>query len=295
MAGEYGRSDEGRNVFDSFGGTPGMQPPGRTGGGATVGGDLGEVAAGYGVSFGGGGGFQQESQEPPVWMGQKRQTGMARTRGTYTSRVVSLSEATGEFYSWSDAQLRKFQEQAYEAGLYGNVDRAEVPFGDFDEDTFSVWSTMVQRSAAFYSQGKKVSPMKALEMAGRSKPVGVIEEVDGPPPLVTVLSNPDELKKVMQAGARSVLGRKVSDADLEAFVSSIQGQEAAQQKSDYGMQVNEQGGTVTKLADPRVQAEVAAREIDPLKADSRKVVGKFDALVGMLGEGGLLQTQGAGQ
>ena len=268
----------------------GVMPGGSPAQSASVGGDLADLANSLGIDWGGG--FDTAPEELPVWMGSTRRTGMARTRGTTQSRVVPLSEAYAEFYAWTDAQLQKFQEEAYARGYYGNVDREDVPFGEYDEDTLSIWTKMVDRSAGFYSQGKRVSPMKALTMSAGRTPTG--DESDGPAPLVTVLSNPDDVAKVFKAGVRTVLGKKVSQAEVDKFVAAYRSQEAALQQQSYNMEVNETGGTVTEMASAQVQAEIAAREIDPTKADSRKVVSQFDSLVKMLGEGGIMQT-GAGQ
>lgn len=118
-------------------------------------------------------------------------------------------------------------------------------------------------------------------------------------PLVVRQSNPDDLRAVFRKSARSVLGRKLDDSQVDRMVAAYQAAEAAPQRQAHAMGGDEfgdnpTGGTVTDPMDPRTFGEIEAREADPLRADSRKVVKQFDALAGMLGEGGLLQTGGAG-
>lgn len=247
-------------------------------------------------------GSAADPDEPPVFMGQTRRKGMNRVgKPTYKQRVLPLSEAYAEFYSFDTKTLRDLQETAYRAGYYGNVDREDVRWGDHDEESFSIWQAMVQRSAGFYSQGKRVSPFEALRRSvGSAPPRPEDEEPEKQrrAPLVTVLSNPDDLREVLQAGARTVLGRKLGDDEVAAFIASRQGQERRIQAQEYAMggdefvgnDENAPGGEITQLVDPRTEAEMAAREADPLKADSRKVVQQFESLVKMLGAGGILQS-----
>ena len=230
------------------------------------------------------------SDELPVFMGQTRRKGSASAdKPTYQQKVMPLSEAYGEFYGFDAKTLRDFQEQAYNAGYYGNVDRGEIRWGDHDEDTLSIWQAMVQRSAGFYAQGKKVSPFEALRRSTASAPTG--PEEPSRDPLTTVISSPDDLRKIFEAGVRTVQGRKIDPAQVDKWIARYQAGEAAEQQAAYSMTTT--GGTITQQASPKVQAEVEAREADPLHADARVVVKKFAMLKDMLGPGGVMQASEA--
>lgn len=84
-------------------------------------------------------------------------------------------------------------------------------------------------------------------------------------PLVTELTNPDELRRTAKAVIANTLG-KADPALIERFVSTYQAAEAANQRSQYDMA--ETGGTIVSPASPIAAAEALARKADPVQAEA---------------------------
>lgn len=111
-------------------------------------------------------------------------------------------------------------------------------------------------------------------------------------------SNPDDLRAVFRKSARSVLGMKIDDERLDRMVAAYQAAEAAPQRQAYEMEgefaspEDDLGGTITEAPSAATFGEIEAREVDPLKADARKVVDQFANMVAMLGPGGILPADG---
>lgn len=61
-------------------------------------------------------------------------------------------------------------------------------------------------------------------------------------PLQVRLTNPDDIRAVLQAGAQQVYGKYVDEADIESFIQSYHAQQTAAQTQDYNQQVT--GGTM---------------------------------------------------
>lgn len=208
---------------------------------------------------------------PPVWMGKKVVTsGFREAPGLKVEEtIVPADKAASMFYSWSEKELRDFQEKAYNAGMYGRVDRNRIPWGDHDEDTLSIWKTMVARSAGFYENGEKVTPWDAMNRAAEKAPM--FEEDTG---RTVSVSNPEDLIAVLRAGARQHLGSgNLDPAQQQRLV-------AAFQSAQRGAQAE---GSEVGAPSASVFFENRLRELEPEKYDARKVIGGLRAAHEFLG------------
>lgn len=243
--------------------------------------ELEKVAGKYGVS---GGGPQYLPDDPRVYMGRKetnffgrgaKRYGKVPTEETYSTQ----SEAEKDFYAMSPAELRSFQEKAFAAGLYGNSDREDIAFGDYDEQTFAIWKSMVNRSAGFLARGVKKSPNEALDDAVKNAPAGAGKGKKRDP-LSGQVSNPADIRKTVNDTALEVLGRKLSPKQLDEYVTLYQAQQRKAQEAAYANQ--EAGGFSTEMPSASAFAEEQLRSQHPDEAHAHGVISRADEFYSLL-------------
>lgn len=88
------------------------------------------------------------------------------------------------------------------------------------------------------------------------------------------VSNPDDLKRVFIQASQSVLGRALSENELNKLVSTYQGQEAAYQQS--------QGGRVVGAPSATTFGVEAAKQAAPAEAEAMEYVNYIGALSQMM-------------
>lgn len=224
--------------------------------------ELNNIAAADGISLDLSAGRTTGSpDDPPAWDG---------------SANVPVSQLYNRFYVLSDAELRRFQQAAVTAGI---VKPENMRFGAYDDETFRLWNSAVNQSAGFLAGGKKVDPFTALEQIAALTPPDAGKEPPVPPS--AVISHPDSIKAGLKEAAVKVLGGTagLDDKRLDQLVAEFQ---KAQQRAQLAAgQAQREGGTSVAAPEFAAFAEEQVREVDPLKADSRKVVEKFDVIAKM--------------
>lgn len=243
--------------------------------GGGVSSDLAREAARLGIDFGA---PVTDVDDPPVYLGFQRRTGEDHP-GTvgFGSKYEPRSKVLTDFYAWDTDRLRKFQEKAFSAGFYGNAERDEVRFGDHDEDTFRIWTAVVDRAVGFNAAGQKVDPWSALERAVETAP----PRQSTSRPLTVELTNPEDIKAVMREAARDAIGKgTIDEGRLEEIISRWHAQQRQTQTAAYGAAGT--GGTVIAPESLSTFAEREAMNIDPAAASAHKVLEKFEVLSRMM-------------
>lgn len=87
-------------------------------------------------------------------------------------------------------------------------------------------------------------------------------------PLVVSLSNPNDLRTLVDRTARKTLGRAVSEKEMSKFVNAYQAME--RQEQTQADAVGETGGTVVQAPDPSVFAEQQVEAMDPVAAEGNR-------------------------
>jgi hypothetical protein len=219
------------------------------------------------------GGIAADDGSPPVWLGKQDKvttTGFREAPGLKVvseDKVVSANKAATMFYGWSEDEVRKFQEKAFAAGLYGTYDRTKIPWGDHDEDTLTIWKKMVGRSAGFYEQGQKVTPWEALDKAAELAP-----PLDADGGATTSVANPLDLQRLLRETGREVLGSG-NVPGASGLVSQYQSQQRV-----AGLE-----GVETAAPSAQTFFENALRNMDPKRYDARKVVSGLRSAFEFLG------------
>lgn len=204
-----------------------------------------------------------------------------------------LSQVETDFYRLEPDELRRFQEDAFAAGLYPNTvkSKADLPLGDYDEETFQIWSKLAQRSAMMLQADKRKSLWDVLADAKKNAPATSPSPVRDP--LVIRLTHPDDLQAILGAVASSVTGGKSSLSDEQArqFVVDVHNAERAAQRGVYeaggsGLPGGP-GGEVVDVPNAAEQARKRVQAANPQDAQAYSYIESFNRFKDLL--------QGAGQ
>lgn len=175
----------------------------------------------------------------------------------------TVEELLGELYKLDPrAELAPIQQLLLAGGFYGSsyysrTNPDDVQFGIPDEDTYAAWRTALIRAAR---SGKSI--WEVLGAAAKNSPSLSRRGSGGTgrAPQTVVLSDPVELRKIAEEVGRSVYGQLPDPQAVERFVNSYRSSEGSFQRKAAG------GGTVTRPADPQVQAEAQLRSAAPAQA-----------------------------
>lgn len=112
----------------------------------------------------------------------------------------------------------------------GYLDKNSVIYGSPDQKTVKAFEQLL--TTANLSGSSWQSALSArLAAASQQAPQGTKT-----PPLTIALSNPEDIKKVANSTAKTLLGNELPEADLNNFVASYQAQERAAQTAAYYQQ-----------------------------------------------------------
>lgn len=195
--------------------------------------------------------------------------------------LMTYSSALDIFAKMTPDMRSQYQQALYEAGIYKPSDSYSP--GEFDEQSANAWATAVDRAA---KQG--ISITEVLD-AGKEKVTaggGVDsyyrkQKAAGRAPLVTKVTNPEDLHLVAQQVATKVMGRNFTDEELAKFTAAYHGTETAAQAGAYGAAAS--GGTVTAEASPEAAATAFAKSAHPTEFAATGQVKVMDKILQMLG------------
>jgi len=181
-----------------------------------------------------------------------------------------------------DPDVRAFYQQAmFEAGVYKRTD-TYIP-GDYDDSSASAWAQVVdtaakeEKSIAEVLEEKK----KMVLNAGGTDVFYKKQGAAAQSPLVTKVTNPDDLRLTAQQVATKTMGRAFTEDELTRFISAYQGQETASQAAQHSAAAG--GGRVVSEASPEAAATAFAQQAHPTEFAAHKQVQVFDKIRQMLG------------
>lgn len=202
-----------------------------------------------------------QQQDPPVWI-----DGQTKKR----------SQAYVDFYTLNGDRLRQFQERAFNAGLFGSLDRSQIRFGDHDDISLSVWKSLVDRAVGYTATGQKVSPLDALDQAAANPAPTTIT-----PPTQQV-TNPLDIRDHLKAAAQATFGEgKLDEKQVEKFVTSFQASQDQSQRTAYD-QAHGTGGTSVAAPTVDAAADQFLHQADPTRYDAHKAVGAIDQIAQLM-------------
>lgn len=200
------------------------------------------------------------------------------------ANLTTYDSAVGKLGMMDPGTRSQFQLMMWEAGIYGPND--DYNPGEYDEVSQAAWDKVVQRAAA-----QEISMAEVLEIGKKSvNDQGGLEayykkkKAATSQPLVTKLTNPDDLRMVAQEVATKRLGRNFSDAELAQFVNAYHGTETAASRDAYGA-AQGTGGAVTSEASPEGAAAAFAQKEHPTEYAATAQVKVLEKMRSMLAGG----------
>lgn len=144
------------------------------------------------------------------------------------------------FYRLSPENLRRIQALLFAGGFFGQADVTDVRWGEHDENSFSAWAGLIQRTARFNAAGEDVTYSQVLDQAAEAAGIdpeilgdvlgdeadleeylaGAQEQGDF---IQIMLSDPNGLRSTIDQVASSVLGRRANADEQRMFISFIHG------------------------------------------------------------------------
>lgn len=243
----------------------------------------------YGIQPGGSG---ASDDDPPVFI-----TNQVEDSDAWGSRMLDVPDQTkpfsdylDDFYELGDAEFRKVQQRAFDAGLYGaDADAEDVPWGDrSDEVALKLWAEMGRRSAANYKAGKKVSPWAALETV---KPTGEAKKKKTVAPFQPELLDPAEMRAALREKAPEKMGRYLDDAEAEQIIALYNDASLAVQRKRFEMSGSGDpenpgvAGTLPTMPSFDTFAEEEIRRRRPEETFAKDVNNRYQEFLDLLGAG----------
>lgn len=156
--------------------------------------------------------------------------------------VKSLSEANAAFYAMEENELADLQRRLIRAGI---LDPKKTVLGNYDDDTYSAFAAINERTAKFNAVGKKFTPSDVLGMIERKALPFAGEQQRGN---VNTLTNPVDLEQAVQSAAKERLGRKLRQNEVKKFVALYQGMErGTNARMNAAADRAEEGGDTTMV------------------------------------------------
>lgn len=230
-------------------------------------------------------GISKQLEVVPVHIGGKPPTDFSERRGAngpgsataYDSEpnFVTVGKAMQGFYSMDVNGLAALQERLVNAGA---LDAGSFVPGQPDPATEKAYAEVVKRAA--FSGRTVLDVLAQSEAAVRA--AGGLGALSKRAPLSIDLTNPADLRRVIESGAEKVYGHaNVDETTVQHIIGAVQAQQAAEQRSKYAG-----AGQVTQAADPSTIAENELRAADPAAAATQQYRSYADQVFKLLGSGG---------
>lgn len=226
-----------------------------------------------------------DPDDPPVWEFNNPfaaiWTGGDATKVGYNQKP--RSKALMDFYNLHPDEVKRFQELAFQAGLYGSAaERGDIPWGARDPDTFKLWQQMVDQAARYGAAGKKFTLWDSLQELVDKRPESLGKKNKGRAPLVTELPDPRGLEETVRGLAPQVIGREVDDAWIAEFTAMYTKYVQEFQANKYALEGSEEGGSITAPPDPADLAAFRLRTENPEAYAEKQAVARQQAYLQLL-------------
>lgn len=216
----------------------------------------------------------------------------------------------------------QIQQAMLDRGLYSSA-KPRIAMGAWDNDSATAFKqVLAYANASGMTWDMALKNMPKLDDGVERNPDGSVKVKYGPTaphtftPFSATLTNPTDLRAVIKAGARSVLGQTLNDDEVSRFVQNYQQSELVPQEQQYNAQhaaqaagfaaqdayshaqdeiqqtgtattqvpttVSGPSSIVTNPASPSNAAAEFARTTHPGMAGAHDLAGQFNNLMGLL-------------
>lgn len=226
-----------------------------------------------------------DSDDPPVWEFNNPftaiWTGGDATKIGFNQKPSSKAEM--DFYSLGRDELLRFQELAFQAGLYGSsAEREDIPWRARDPDTFKIWQQMVGQAARYAAAGKKHTIWDSLQELVDNRPEGLGKKKSNRGPLITQLPDPREVEELVRSVAPSVIGRDPDEAFTQDFIAMYTKIVSDFQANKYALENTEEGGTITAPPSAEALAAFRLRHENPEQFEEKRAASRQAAYTSLL-------------
>lgn len=140
------------------------------------------------------------------------------------------SQLLAQMYQWDPARLAQFQHQAVAAGLLNKAT------GVWDHSTERAWAALIDTAAKLTAVGKNITPdeLLAMHVSEAQKMGGLAGTKDYTSTDTSTIANltdPETAKFYLNKVFEQRLGRRVTNAEAQAFAASLNSAEAASPKT----------------------------------------------------------------
>lgn len=223
--------------------------------------------------------------DPPIWEFNNPfaaiWTGGDASKIGYSTKPSS--KAAIDFYSLGKEELLRFQELAFQAGLYGaTAERSDIPWKAKDPETFKIWQQMVGQAARYYAAGKKNTIWDALQELVDNRPEGLGKKKSNRGPLITQLPDPREIEELVRGVAPSVIGRDPSPEFTQDFIAMYTKIVSDFQANKYALENTDEGGTITAPPSAEQLASFRLRTENPEQYEEKRAASRQAAYTALL-------------
>lgn len=225
-----------------------------------------------------------DPDDPPVWEFNNPfaaiWTGGDATKLGYTEKP--RSKALLDFYNLSRDEVTRFQELAFQAGLYGSTaERGDIAFGARDPDTFKLWQQMTDQAVRYSAAGKKTTIWDSLQELVDNRPESLGKK-KARQPLVTQLPDPRDIEEMVRGVAPSVIGRDADPAFTSDFIAMYTKIVSQFQADKYALENTESGGTITAPPSAEALAAFRLRTENPEQYEEKRSAARQAAYTALL-------------
>lgn len=224
---------------------------------------------------------------PTIGAGNARQP-LGPPQGFYTEQAM-VNPALAGFqpyvsgdewvpaYNLSPADRDRLKARMNAAGLYGTSGYAS---GTWTQEDANAYQAVLESANGMGVRDAEVVIDNLAESAKRGP------RVAGPrAPLVSRVSNPDDIRSVLRKAAYDLTGSRLSDEEEQRLISTYQGQQSAASQAEYAAGGAAPGSStaVTQEAGMQTFAEAQIESMRPGDVAAHRHLDAFERILGSLG------------
>jgi hypothetical protein len=176
--------------------------------------------------------------------------------------------------TYETADRDRLKSRMNAAGLYGT---AGYQSGSWTQSDANAYEEVLKASNATFTRDENVVIDNiAAEVKKGPRAMGPRA------PLVSRISNPDDIRAVIRDSAYSLTGSRLSDEDEQRLISMYQGQQGAADQAAYGA-AGGAGGTVTEAASQQNFAAAQIERLRPGAVATHRHLEAFEKILGSMG------------
>lgn len=190
--------------------------------------------------------------------------GTTRTKVRGSDLIAALTDKK----KLTDSEFRQLQEKLFLGGFYGTNNRKAISWGNrYDAATRDAYASAIASNVIANQQTTRTTRISLSDIIDTSAQFGPQATQEGAQGEVFSYQPPDPavLRETFRRVLPGVIGRGVSDAEVEQMVSEYMARDAKTERSKFD--ASQSGGTaLPELASPADYAMVRGRQLHPVDA-----------------------------